>query len=222
MIEVSRLSVGYKERPILDDLSFALREGESLLIIGHNGTGKSTLLKTLFGLLPPLSGALRVLDLVQSEITPRRLIERGARFLGQGDRGFSELKAEESRTVLTHLYGFQVRTTDFGAVDREQKVGQLSVGKRRLEALRLLSAGLPKLYFLDEPTAATDPEAQKAMLEWAHREKSRGTSFVLVEQRFEAFLDLCDVVMVIRGGKASFLGPAQEVKSRRTILESFL
>lgn len=203
------LSIGYDSAHVVENVSFNLQLGRSMLVVGYNGAGKSTLLRTLFCLLPRLAGEGEVLGAPLDGATPRSLLMAGARFMGQGLRSFDFLAVWRSRQVLNSLFGFQAGVFHFmnEKYDQSLKVGSLSVGQRRLEALRLLSGGDPKLYILDEPSAGIDPEHLKVMIEWIKRERSKGVSFIIAEHNFKEFMGVCDSGMILRKGMVEFEGP---------------
>lgn len=223
MIDCRSLVAGYDGRPVVRDLDLVLPSQQSLVVLGHNGAGKTTLLKTLFGFLEPLGGSFKVLNLTPPLLSPRELIQSGARYLGQGPRGFPDLTIRESRVLLQRIYGVKEGVEDVASgTDGRRKIGRLSVGQRRLEALRLLSAGAPKLYLLDEPTAGLDPRAKQEVLGWLGREQARGASLVIVEQRFRDVLQMVDLALILRRGKATFVGDAEELQSDERLVHSYL
>lgn len=221
MIRVSGLSVGYGSRRVVEGVSLNLAEGESVLVIGHNGSGKTTLLKTLCGLIPPLSGSGTILGLALSRLSPRPLLLRGGRYLGQGPRGFDELRIQASRAVLSRLYGMEPNGAAPPSFSRT-RIGQLSVGQRRLEALRLISAGDPRLFLLDEPLAGVDPGTESATLRWLEDRRRRGAGFLIVEQNFRSLLERVDRALVLRGSSVAYYGAAGELADRERLMESYL
>src|ERR1039457_3939280 len=158
-VSTELLTVGYSGTEVVRDVSFCLPAGESMLLIGHNGAGKSTLLKTLFGLIKPIKGSGRMRGMSIEECSPFRLVRSGIRFLGQGTRSFDHLNIAEHRAILTKLYSLPIDASDLGVNDgsTKRRVGTLSMGQRRLEALRTLSVGSPRLFILDDPVAGVDP-----------------------------------------------------------------
>lgn len=221
----SSLAVGYNDQAVLSGVSFQLKAGESLLVIGHNGTGKSTLLRSLFGLHKPLGGEISILGMEGVAARPGDYVRAGVRFLGQGNRSFDHLRVKDGRRVLCRLFGFEpgLGVTKGSRVDEYRQIGKLSVGERRLEALALLSAGNPVLYLLDEPLAGLDAANQMLLLEWLrrHREQRR-TSFVIVEHSFRGVIPLVDYAMVAHGGMVSYLGEAKCLLEERKIADLYL
>jgi ABC-type multidrug transport system ATPase subunit len=210
LIECKQLDVGYGAVSVLRDVSFRVSSGESLLIIGHNGAGKSTLLRTLMGVQPRLGGEFAVAGMTANKVSPKALISVGIRYLGQGNRGFVNLSVGQSRRALELLYGVNAWKGDRTDAGRDKRtIGSLSYGQRRLEALRLLAAGEPILYLLDEPFAGVDAANALELTAWIMKERLRGAGFVVVEQRFRPILNLFDQVLVTRRGLVSYYGPTK-------------
>ena len=223
-IQAEKMSIGY-ERTVCADISFELQQGKSLLVTGHNGAGKTTLLKTLFALMPLLGGRYDLLGTDVNTASPEKLMQAGARFLGQGGRSFDQLSVNRSREALQTLYDFQVAAPPSETANSyaaSMRIGNLSIGQRRIEALHLLTAGNPRLYLLDEPFAGVDLTHERYLLDWLTAEQQKQKSFVIVEQRFRRLLPLCDVTMVLRAGEMSYLGPSAELVNEKKAAEVIL
>jgi branched-chain amino acid transport system ATP-binding protein len=218
LIHLNQLIVGWNGNPAAGPVSLDLGPGESLLILGHNGAGKSTLLLTLFGLLPSISGTGTVLGQPLSSVSPKSLLSQGVRFLGQGIRAFPDLTVRRSRSLLVKLYGWDQRQTlelpELPSPDPQLHIGNLSVGQRRLEALRLLSAGNPRLFLLDEPTAGTDPGTAGLILAWIGGMRKRGAQFVIIEHDFHPLLKHLESALILQAGRVSYFGKAAELDEK--------
>lgn len=223
-VSTELLTVGYSGTEVVRDVSFCLPAGESMLLIGHNGAGKSTLLKTLFGLIKPIKGSGRMCGMPIEECSPFRLVRSGARFLGQGTRSFDHLNIAQHRAILTKLYGLPVEASDLGINDgpTDRRVGALSMGQRRLEALRTLSVGSPRLFVLDEPVAGVDPRNAGLIREWIMKRQERGVSFIVAEHSFRDLLALFPRTLVLRRGAVSYFGSSEELRADAKLAEVYL
>ena len=196
LLEVENLAIGFEDRTIATEIDLRLGPSQAALVAGHNGTGKTTLLRTLFGLLPPLAGNGHVLGRELGSLSPRELVRRGARLLGQGVRGFPGLSVRGSQRVLADLYGFPVvQPLPNPELPPGRRVGDLSVGQRRLEAVNLLRPGSPCLFLLDEPIGSVDWRFAEEISSWIALEKSRGVGFLVVEHRLGALEGLFDFTL---------------------------
>ncbi len=223
LVETRDLTVGYGGRPVVSGIHLTVAPGEILFVLGHNGAGKSTLVRTLFGLLPIVSGRAVVVDQQVPGARPEALIRAGCRYLAQQLRFFGNLRVEESRQVITKLWGLQGVAYGFGdGPAGRRKVRELSFGQRRLEALRLLAAGGPRLFLLDEPTAGLDRATRQQFWRWLSIVRSAGVGFVVVEQDFSKVLQTADRCLVFKAGGVAYSGPAAPLRDRETLASVFL
>ncbi|SEN38300.1 ATP-binding cassette domain-containing protein [Nitrosomonas marina] len=222
--EIDGLSIGYDNHAIVHNICIDLNEGESLLIIGHNGAGKTTLLRTIFGLHPKIEGLIKLLgNEVLTDLISQHIIS-GIRFLGQDSMSFEDLKIFEHRRVLCNLYGFQDNqdATQNNHYDENILISALSIGQRRLETLRMLEMGSPKLFLLDEPTAGIDTRNSMGIINWIKRAQEKNVSFIVAEHNFEVMLSICDKTLVIRAGEVTYFGPSSILLNKNKLEEYFL
>jgi branched-chain amino acid transport system ATP-binding protein len=225
LVVCENLSVGYGGRTVVRDVSFSLGPGECMLVLGHNGAGKSTLLKTLFGLLPPVGGEFSVFDSRNGRASSADLFRSGCRYLGQGMRSFADLTVEENRRVLTTLYGYppaDPQSLGLPLEPRPVRIGQLSVGRRRLEALTLLAAGSPRLMMLDEPMAGLDRGARARVADWiAASVRDKNLAVLIVEHEFDDLITVANRALVVKSGLVTFLGSASTIRDSRVLSDVY-
>lgn len=220
LLQIKSLSGGYGRVPILHGIDFEIGENEVVGILGHNGMGKTTLLKTLMGFLPATSGQVRY---GQTDITRMSPFERAGLGLGyvpQGRGIFPQLSVRDNLRFAWHDYAgasehdvMDIVLGDFPRLKRllDRDGGALSGGEQQLLALARCLMGDPDFLLLDEPTEGIQPSIIEEMAETLHGlRQSRGLSILLVEQNFDFIADLSDRVLVLERGRiAGALGRAE-------------
>jgi branched-chain amino acid transport system ATP-binding protein len=202
------LSIGY-DMPLVSGIGFGVSRGALTLIYGPNGVGKTTLARTLFGLAAPLAGTYRW-NLEGAPVTPQALVESGARFLGQGPRGFGSLSVRRQLRTLNTLYGLEPAAVPESSW-RGRNVGALSYGQRRLAALRTLQCGAPECYILDEPLAGLDQRVADEVIEWVRSATQAGVGILMIEHRVGRLLSLVDNIVILQGRSVFYSGPAEQM-----------
>ena len=205
-VKADDLVVGYGKYSILSPITFDLPLGSSCLVVGPNGAGKSTLLRTIVGLQAALSGSIHIDGGLVTPGALRNLVPGAVRFLGQGDRGFRLLREADYQQVLPRLFGFQTNAANLRSGKTNRRIGSMSLGQRRLEALRLLDCEPAQLFILDEPTAGLDPKNRLFVKDWMQEATGRGKSFLVVEHDYRFFSGVFDKLMVIKSPNVIYFG----------------
>lgn len=211
LLSAKGLSGGYGRVPILHGIVLEVAENEIVGVLGHNGMGKSTLLKTLMGFLPSSAGQVRFRG---SDITRSPPNERGRMGLGyvpQGRGIFPQLSVRENLRFAWHDYGassenevMEAVLADFPRLTRllDREGGALSGGEQQLLSLARCLMGDPDFLLLDEPTEGIQPSIIEEMSETLLKlRETRGLSILLVEQNFDFIADLSDRVLVLERGR---------------------
>lgn len=233
MIEVSDLSCGYAS-PVLERVSFSLRPGEFLGIVGPNGTGKSTLLKTLYGLLKPLEGTISVFGKPFGQYRPLELA-RILAVMPQDPPDDADFLAEEVVAFGRHPY-----TTGMGWLSREDQraikealgfVGidllgkrfmrELSGGQRQRVRFARALAQDPKVLLLDEPTTHMDLNRQLELLHLVQRLCERGVAAVAVLHDLNQAAQFCSRLLLLSGGALHADGTPAEVITEEHLADCF-
>ena len=211
ILEVKSVSGGYGRVPILHGIEFAVAENEVVGILGHNGMGKTTLLKTLMGFLPAGSGTIRFHSTDITGMSPFERAGLGLGYVPQGRGIFPQLTVRDNLRFAWHEYAgaseqdvLENVLSDFPRLrpllDREG--GALSGGEQQLLALARCLMGDPDFLLLDEPTEGIQPSIIEEMGETLLAlRQSRGLSILLVEQNFDFISDLSDRVFVLERGR---------------------
>jgi urea ABC transporter ATP-binding protein UrtE len=210
MLEVSGLCAGYGSIPVLYDISLALGSGESLGILGHNGMGKTTLLRTLIGALPSSAGSIRFKGEDITRAAPHTRARRGIAYVPQGREIFPTLSAYDNLRLGLVKTGrkpddaLEALLDDFPRLKPllERLGGSLSGGEQQLLALARALAGDPVLLLLDEPTEGIQPSIIEEIAETLAALRDRkGLTIVLVEQNLDFIAAVSQRVLVIRRGQ---------------------
>jgi urea ABC transporter ATP-binding protein UrtE len=208
MLEVSDLSAGYGRIPILNKVTFSVAEGEFVGVLGHNGMGKTTLLRALMGYLPATSGRVVFAGADLTRAEPYARARAGIGYVPQGREIFPALsvrenlrmgalnRSDEKAVIEAALEQFPRLTR---LIDRPG--GALSGGEQQLLAMARCLVGGPKLILLDEPTEGIQPSIIDEIVETllALREKG-GLTMILVEQNLDFIAALSQRVLMIQKG----------------------
>jgi branched-chain amino acid transport system ATP-binding protein len=209
MLSVNQLSTGYGRIPILNGITFDVAKGEFVGVLGHNGMGKTTLLKALMGFLPATGGRVRFADTDVTAAAPYRRARLGLGYVPQGRDIFPNL------TVLDNL---RMGCTKDNGVDRDiiapiledfprlkplldRAGGALSGGEQQLLAMARCLCGKPRLVLLDEPTEGIQPSIIDEIVETLRRLREKnGLTIILVEQNLDFIAALSQRVLIIQKG----------------------
>jgi branched-chain amino acid transport system ATP-binding protein len=210
MLEVVDLCAGYGSIPVLYDVSVSIASGESVGILGHNGMGKTTLLRCLMGALPAASGSIRFDGADITRHAPHARARRGMAYVPQGREIFPALSTFDNlrlgllKTGLRPAEALERLLGDFPRLKPllGRPGGSLSGGEQQLLALARALAGNPALLLLDEPTEGIQPSIIDEIAETLVllRERSKLT-IVLVEQNLDFIAAVSQRVLVIRRGQ---------------------
>ena len=211
LLSVNGLSGGYGRVPILHGIDLAVAENEVVGVLGHNGMGKSTLLKTLMGFLPATAGQIHFDGTDITRAAPHSRGRMGLGYVPQGRGIFPQLSVRDNLRFawIDHGHGTETEVLDavlgdFPRLTRllDRDGGALSGGEQQLLALARCLMGDPMFLLLDEPTEGIQPSIIEEMAETLTRLRaSRGLSILLVEQNFDFIADLSDRVLVLERGR---------------------
>jgi branched-chain amino acid transport system ATP-binding protein len=209
MLTVSDLSAGYGRIPILAGISFSVAPSEFVGVLGHNGMGKTTLLKALMGFLPATAGKVSFAgeDLTRAE--PFQRARRGMGYVPQGREIFSGLSVRDNlRMACKSSDGAESGIIgpvleEFPRLKRliDRVGGALSGGEQQLLAIARCLCGRPRLLMLDEPTEGIQPSIIDEIVETLTRLREKGgLTMILVEQNLEFIAALSQRVLIIQKG----------------------
>ncbi|TFF27703.1 ATP-binding cassette domain-containing protein [Jiella endophytica] len=210
LLEVAGLRAGYGRVPILAGISLAMAEGEFLGILGHNGMGKTTLMKTIMGSIPATAGSIRFAGEDVTGLATHRRSRLGLGLVPQGREIFPTLSVEENLRMGLAAAKREDRALidevleDFPRLVRllDRRGGALSGGEQQLLALARCLCARPKLILLDEPTEGIQPSIIEEMIETLQALRRRWSlSMIIVEQNLDFITQLSDSVLSIQKGR---------------------
>jgi len=208
MLQVSGLNVAYRESQVIHDVSLTVGARESVAIMGRNGMGKTTLLKTLSGLLPARSGQIRLQGTALDGLHSYQRVQQGLAFVPQGRMLFPFLTVEENilagaehsghRQVPEYIHRFFPVLQEM----RLRRAGNLSGGQQQMLAIARALISDPKVLILDEPTEGLQPSIIKELARTLNVLRAeRGFAILVSEQVLSFALDLADRFLVIDRGR---------------------
>jgi len=214
MLAVNAIDVFYAESQILTRLNLAVGDGQVVCVMGRNGVGKSTLLKTIMGLLAPRHGTIRFDGQDISHLTPYERVRLGIGYVPQGREIFPSLSVWENlvlgaRQRRPRAESLQYVMSLFPALSQMlgKRGGDLSGGQQQQLAIARTLISEPKLLLLDEPTEGIQPSIVQeiaAVLQQLKQERKR--SILLVEQYLEFARSICDRFYVMEKGAVALEG----------------
>jgi urea transport system ATP-binding protein len=208
MLTVNNLQVGYGLSRVIHDLSFNVANEEILVIMGRNGMGKTTLLKSLIGILPSKAGSIKLGDREISGLASYERVQRGIAFVPQGRMIFPMLTVTENilsgargrieQSAWDEIYALFPVLRDM----RQRKGGNLSGGQQQQLAIARALVSNPKVLVLDEPTEGIQPSIIKDIARALKEIRQlRKIAIVVSEQVVSFMMDVCDRTLVIEGGR---------------------
>ncbi len=232
MLKVESLNVFYGDLQVLWDVSFEVREKEILVLVGANGSGKSTTLKAISGIVPPRSGSINF-DGVRLDAVPAdKVIRHGVVHVPEARRLFREMSVEENLVMgslapearrkradtIEWVYGLFPRLRE----RRKQAAGTLSGGEQQMCAIGRGLMSLPRLLMFDEPSLGLAPILVQDVFEIVKRINESGVTILLVEQNVRQTLAMCHRAYVLENGRVVLSGTGQELLNDSHVKEAYL
>lgn len=232
MLEVNDLHVFYGAIHALQGVSFHLDEGEIVTLIGANGAGKSTTLKTISGLLRPRQGTIRYRDTDLTRVAAPKIVSLGISQVPEGRKIFAPLTVRENLEM-----GAYARTDRKAIAESMERVfasfprlkerinqpgGTLSGGEQQMLAMGRGLMSNPKLLLLDEPSMGLSPLLVEEIFRIIEDINKQGTSILLVEQNAAMALSIANRAYVLETGNVVLEGPAQELLENPQVKAAYL
>ena len=230
MLKVENIHVYYGAIHAIKGVSFEVNEGETVALIGANGAGKSTTLKTVSGLMHPRSGSIEFLGRDITHADAYKLVSQGLAHVPEGRRIFLQMTVQENlemgaftrkggiteplENVFRHFPRLKER--------RKQVAGTLSGGEQQMLAMGRAMMISPKLLMLDEPSMGLAPILVEQIFDIIRELKNAGTTILLVEQNAGMALDIADRAYVLETGRITLSGTGAELARSEEVKKAYL
>ncbi len=230
LLKVENIQVYYGAIHAIKGISFEVNEGETVALIGANGAGKSTTLKTVSGLMHPKTGKIEFLDKDITHIEAHKLVSQGLAHVPEGRHIFLQMTVQENLEM-----GAFTRKGDISdALDnvfqhfprlkerRKQIGGTLSGGEQQMLAMGRAMMISPKLLMLDEPSMGLAPILVEQIFDIIRELRKAGTTILLVEQNAGMALDIADRAYVLETGNITLSGTGAELAQSELVKKAYL
>jgi len=228
MLEIRDLECRYGSVAALKGVSLSVEKGQIVALIGANGAGKSTMLRSLSGLLQPSRGSIIFEGEDIALCSPPQVLKRGIAHCPEGRHVFPDMSVEENlemgaylRRDLAEIAADRARIFDQFprlAERRKQVAGTLSGGEQQMLAIGRALMGNPRVLLLDEPSEGLAPLIVAEVGRTIKRLKEEGQSLVLVEQNRQLALEVADQAVILNTGRCVFAGDASEVLNNEDLI----
>jgi branched-chain amino acid transport system ATP-binding protein len=216
MIELKNIIAGYGDKVVLDGITASIDPRKITVVMGPNGCGKTTMLKTIIGLLRPMSGEI-MYGGAKISPSPRGWIRHDVFMIGQGGRVFPHMTVRENMEIASHHWDnrneFPMRLAEVlkHFPDLRERLddaaGNLSGGQQQMVALARGLVNRPKLLLLDEPSIGLAPKLiSDTFRKLREINSATGTGFVIVEHNLKTLLPLTDNAIIMQQGKIAYHG----------------
>ncbi len=232
MLEFDHVSVGYRDLTVVHDVSFHVDEGEVVSLVGSNGAGKSTVLRTVAGLLHPARGEIRLRGEPIHRTAPYDIVRKRVSMVPEARQLFGRLsvwdnlllgaytlrsEAEVEESLESALSLFPILKDR-----REQRAETLSGGEQQQLAIARGLMSRPSLLMLDEPSLGIMPKLVAEIFETIHHIREKGVTVLLVEQNVYEALAISDRAYVLQSGRLVLEGKGQELLHSDLVREAYL
>lgn len=232
MLKIDNIDVYYGAIHALKSISLEVKEGEIVTLIGANGAGKSTTLRTISGLLKPKTGSITFLGQDIAGVRAHEIVKKGISQVPEGRRVFAEMTVMENLDLgafvrkdkagiqqdLKHVFELFPRLEE----RKNQSAGTLSGGEQQMLAMGRALMSRPKLLLLDEPSMGLAPLLIKEIFNIIVDINKSGTTVLLVEQNANMALSIANRAYVLETGRITLSGSAKELAASEDVRKAYL
>ncbi len=231
LLSLDKLQAHYGKSHVLRGVSFGIDEGEVVSLVGRNGSGRSTTLKTILGIVRPTGGSVRLGGVEQAGRPTRRIVRDGIAYVPEERLVFADLTVEENLRLgqlppepgratwsLDGMYAYFPRLKE----RQHTKAGRLSGGEQQMLTICRSLLGNPRVILIDEPTEGLAPRIVDRVVDVILDISRHGVAVLLVEQRLTIALDISRRVLVMGHGRIVHEGPPEGLRENDEIHRRWL
>ncbi len=232
MLELKNVNAGYGELQVLYNISLSVEKGEFISLVGPNGAGKTTTLRTISGIIKPISGEIDFLDNKIETATPQQITRQGVSFVTEDGCLFPGMSIKDNLEMgayiikdkdkkqenLEHVFELFPRLAE----RKKQLAGTLSGGERKMLSIARGLMSNPQVLLVDEPSLGLAPQLVSKVFETLQRLNAEGVTILLVEQNVNTALKLTDRTYVLEQGEIALSGLSSELLQDDHVKNSYL
>lgn len=232
VLKIKDLNVYYGTIHALHDISFEVNQGEIVTLIGANGAGKTTILRTISGLITPKSGNIEFMDKPTKGVLANKIVELGLGQVPEGRRIFANLTVQENLEMGSYIRkdksafkdDYELIFTRFPRLKErlKQVAGTLSGGEQQMLAMGRALMSKPKLLMMDEPSMGLAPLLVKEIFSIIKDINKAGTTVLLVEQNANMALSIANRAYVLETGRIVSSGDAKQLAASEEVRKAYL
>ena len=230
MLQIDSLQVNYGGIEAVKGISFQVPERQIVTLIGANGAGKSTTLRTISGLVKPAHGRIHLQGEDITSLSPDRIVSRGITLVPEGRRVFPDLTVVENLKIGAYLRRDSLNEDLKWVYDlfprlKErswQAAGTLSGGEQQMLAVGRALMSRPKIIMMDEPSLGLAPIVVKGIFDIIREINKQGVTVLLIEQNANMALHTADLGYVLETGKITLTGPGKELLVNENVKKAYL
>jgi branched-chain amino acid transport system ATP-binding protein len=232
MLEIKKLNVFYDKVQVVWDISFNVGEGEVVTLLGSNGAGKSTTVKTIQGLLHPRSGSIKLLNTRIDSLPAYKIVGEGIALVPEGREIFPKMSVLEN--LILGAYVSRAKEMQEGSLEwvfnlfpkleerKKQLAGTMSGGEQQMLAIARALMSKPRLLMLDEPSLGLAPVIVLQVFDIIKKLKAEGVTVLLVEQNVHHALEISDRAYILEKGRIILEGEGSDLLNNHYVRQAYL